>query len=187
MLHYYHGGINMNITVFLGSRIPSDTNYLHAAEALGTQIAQRGHTLVYGGAKVGSMGALARAALAQQGSVIGIMPKVLTEKEILLENLTEAIVVEDMHERKMRLQELGDVFVALPGGCGTLEEIFEVITWNQIGVHEKPYCFLNINGYYDALETFLKHSVEVGFTTKEAMSRIHFFDDIPSLFAYFNL
>ena len=171
-----------NITVFLGSRLPANPIYKEAAETLGTTIALKGHNLVYGGAKVGTMGVLADSCLNNGGTVTGILPKVLTDKEVLHQNLTETIVVEDMHARKKKLLETGDIFLVMPGGCGTMEEIFEVITWNQIGIHEKPYAFINIDGFYTGIKDYLENANSLGFISTEELNRIHFFDTIEELF-----
>lgn len=171
-----------NITVFLGSRIPSKDIYLDAIGTLAQKIAEHNHTLVYGGAKVGTMGLLADAVLKTGNRVIGIMPEVLAGKEILHPNLTEAIIVKDMHERKAKLQEIGDVFVTMPGGCGTMEEIFEVITWNQIGVHNKPYCFINVDNFYQGINDYLKNALSLGFISQQEFDNIHFFDSVEALF-----
>ena len=169
-----------NITVFLGSKTPKNPVYIESVKQLAQAIAQNNHTLIYGGAKVGTMGVLADTALNNGGKVIGIMPKVLTDKEVLHTNLTETIVVKDMHERKSKLQEIGDIFVTMPGGCGTMEEIFEVITWNQIGIHDKPYCFINIDGFYDGIRMYLTKANELGFISDQDLEKIHFFDSIQS-------
>lgn len=171
----------MNITVFLGSRNAQKEIYETSVIKLAQEIAKRNHTLVYGGAKVGTMGILANTALEHGAKVIGVMPKILSEKEIIHEHLTEVYLVSDMHERKMKLQELADVFIAMPGGCGTMEEIFEVITWNQIGVHQKPYCFVNIDGIYDGIKLYLEHALSQNFMSKENFDKIHFFDSIEAL------
>ena len=169
-----------NITVFLGSKTPKNSVYIESVKQLAQAIALNNHTLIYGGAKVGTMGVLADTALNNGGKVIGIMPKVLTDKEVLHTNLTETIVVKDMHERKSKLQEIGDVFVTMPGGCGTMEEIFEVITWSQIGIHDKPYCFINIDGFYNGIQMYLNNANELGFISDQDLEKIHFFDSIQS-------
>ncbi len=172
-----------NITVFLGSRTPSNPIYLEAVKELATKIALNNHTLVYGGAQVGTMGVLADTALNHQGKVVGIMPKVLADAERLHPNLTETIVVKDMHERKATLQAMGDLFVSMPGGCGTMEEIFEVITWNQIGIHNKPYCFMNIDHFYDGIKTYVENAHDLGFISTQDYQKIHFFDSVDALFS----
>lgn len=130
-------------------------DYRAAAEQAGQAIARSGRRLVYGGAKVGLMGVVADAALAAGGEVVGVLPVSLQEKELAHEGLTELHVVSSMHERKAMMADLSDGFIALPGGAGTLEEIFEIWTWGQLGYHRKPCGFLNAAGYYDGLLSFL--------------------------------
>lgn len=151
------------VCVFCGSNFGRQDAYRQAAAAFGTMIARRGLRLVYGGADVGLMGVVADAALAAGGEVIGVIPQALVEKEIAHAGLTRLEVVASMHERKARMAELSDAFVALPGGPGTLEEIFEVWTWGQLGFHEKPVGFLNVGGYYAALAAFFDHAVGEAF------------------------
>ncbi|MES0882885.1 TIGR00730 family Rossman fold protein [Roseibium sp. SCP14] len=155
-----------SICVFCGSSYGALEAYGEAARETGRVIAENGYRLVYGGAKVGLMGTVADAALAAGGEVIGVLPKSLQDKEIGHEGLNELYLVGSMHERKALMAELSDGFIALPGGVGTLEEIFEVWTWGQLGYHEKPCGFLNIEGYYDQLIGFLDHQAREGFTKK---------------------
>ncbi|MCK7612799.1 TIGR00730 family Rossman fold protein [Roseibium sediminicola] len=152
------------ICVFCGSSYGTRETYADAARATGRVIAEQGYTLVYGGAKVGLMGTVADAALEAGGKVIGVLPRALEDKEIGHQGLTELHLVGSMHERKAKMADLSDAFIALPGGVGTLEEIFEVWTWGQLGYHQKPCGFLNIDGYYDDLIRFLDHQTEQGFT-----------------------
>lgn len=152
-----------SVCVFCGSNFGRQDAYRQAAAAFGTMIARRGLRLVYGGADVGLMGVVADAALAAGGEAIGVIPQALVEKEIAHSGLTRLEVVASMHERKARMAELSDAFVALPGGPGTLEEIFEVWTWGQLGFHEKPVGFLNVGGYYGALAAFFDHAVGEAF------------------------
>lgn len=151
------------ICVYLGSRIGMSAQYKTAAGGLGYQLAQRGHTLVYGGARIGLMGELANATLAAGGQVIGVMPDHLVEREQAHFGLTELIRVGDMHERKATMAAQADGFIALPGGIGTLEELFEIWTWGYLGLHEKPMGLLNINDFYTPLLNFLDNTVEQGF------------------------
>ncbi|PZQ79594.1 MAG: TIGR00730 family Rossman fold protein [Ancylobacter novellus] len=151
------------ICVFLGSNGGRRTSYMDAATALGGLLAREGIGLVYGGASVGLMGALANATLEAGGEVIGIIPQRLVEKEIAHRGLSDLRVVGSMHERKALMAELSDGFVALPGGIGTLEELFEVWTWAQLGSHGKPCALLNTDGYYDPMLSFLDHTVDEGF------------------------
>lgn len=151
------------ICVFCGSSSGRGTTYLHAAEQLGLLMAQRGIGLVYGGASVGLMGTVANAVLAGGGQVTGVIPQALVEREVAHHALEDLRIVSSMHARKALMADLSDAFIALPGGIGTLEELFEVWTWTQLGNHAKPCGVLNINGFYSTLGAFLDHVVEEGF------------------------
>jgi uncharacterized protein (TIGR00730 family) len=153
--------------VFAGSNSGTRPAYLEAARALGRTLADRGLGVVYGGARVGLMGALADAALAAGTEVIGVIPESLVTKEVAHGGLTKLHVVTSMHERKAMMASLSEGFVALPGGWGTLEELFEVLTWGQLGLHRKPCGMLNAAGYFDPLLAFLDHAVEEGFVRRE--------------------
>lgn len=153
--------------MFCGSRPGVDPAYREAAEAMGTAIARRGMTLVYGGAKVGLMGALANAALAAGGHVVGVIPKGLVSKEIAHDKLPELYLTETMHERKDRMILLSDAFVSMPGGFGTYDELFEVLTLAQIGFHDKPSGLLNVKGFYDPLVTLLRHTIDASFAAPQ--------------------
>ncbi len=144
-----------SLCVFCGSQAGASPTYAEAATAVGRALAGRGWTLVYGGGRVGLMGTLADAALAAGGKVIGVIPAALADRELAHEDLTGLEVVASMHERKARMSALADGFIALPGGIGTLEELFEVWTWSQLGIHPKPCGLLNVAGYYDPLLAFL--------------------------------
>lgn len=152
-----------SLTVFCGSSAGHDPIYMEVAKELGHRLAQEQITLVYGGAQVGCMGAIADACLAANGNVIGVIPEKLKNVEIAHASLTQLHVVKTMHERKALMADLADGFVALPGGAGTLEEWFEVFTWAQLGYHQKPCCLLNVNQYYDPLIAMLDHIIEQGF------------------------
>ncbi|WP_150050467.1 MULTISPECIES: LOG family protein [Methylomonas] len=152
-----------SLCVYCGSSPGRNGDYLAAAEALAEEMVGRGIRLVYGGADVGVMGAVANAVLAAGGQVTGIIPEALVSKEVAHRNLTELHVTRSMHDRKAMMAELADAFVALPGGIGTLEEIFEIWTWAQLGLHQKPFGLLNVAGYYDKLIAFLDHVVEERF------------------------
>lgn len=152
------------ICVFCGSSSGNNDVYLQAAKELGKELAEQGIELVYGGASVGTMGAIADSVLAHGGRVIGVIPKGIADLEVAHTGLTELEVVADMHERKARMMKLSDAFIALPGGLGTLEELFEVLTWLQLRFHVKPCGVLNIANYYDDLLSFLNHSSAQGFT-----------------------
>jgi len=152
-----------SICVFCGSRPGADPAYEVAARCLGQALAQANITLVYGGGNVGLMGVVADAALEAGGEVVGVIPEALMRREIGHPGLTKLHVVASMHERKAKMAELSDGFVALPGGTGTLEEFFEVLTWAQLGEHEKPCGLLDIAGYYGPLLAVFDHMVEKGF------------------------
>jgi uncharacterized protein (TIGR00730 family) len=155
------------VCVFTGSSAGVRPEYHDAARDLGHLLAQRGIGLVYGGARVGLMGAVADAALEAGGTVIGVIPQALVAKEIAHSGLTELRVVASMHERKAMMADLAEAFVALPGGWGTLEEFFEVLTWAQLGLHRKPCGLLNVCGYFDGLLTFAEHAAGEGFVRRE--------------------
>lgn len=155
-----------SITVFCGSSSGSKPVYAEQATSLGKTLAQRGITLIYGGAQVGLMGAVANGALAAGGKVIGVIPDFLGRKEIAHSGLTELIVVKSMHERKQQMNELCTGVIALPGGFGTLEELFEMLTWGQLGLHQKPIGILNVDGYYDDLIRLLQSMVDNGLLRK---------------------
>lgn len=151
------------ITVFCGSSFGTDSIYQEQAMALGNALAKRNIELVYGGANVGLMGAVADGVLNEGGKVIGILPHFLKSKEIAHAGLTELILVETMHERKTKMNELCDGVIALPGGFGTMEEFFEMLTWAQLGLHKKPIAILNIDGFYDSLKVLIQVMVDKGF------------------------
>ncbi|WOE31145.1 MULTISPECIES: TIGR00730 family Rossman fold protein [unclassified Acinetobacter] len=153
-----------SIAVYCGSAFGADPIFLETAEKVGRTIAQQGKTLVYGGGRSGLMGVVADSALAAGGTVIGVIPEILVHKELAHPDLTTLYVVQNMQERKMKMSELANAFIALPGGSGTLEEIFEQWTWAQLGVHLKPCAFLNVNGFYDDLLKFLQLTAHQGFT-----------------------
>ncbi len=151
------------ICVFCGSSSGNNPAYSHAAEQLGRSLAERKIDLVYGGARVGLMGLLADTVLNNGGRVIGVMPEALVQKEIAHTGLTDLHVVESMHERKSKMADLADGFIAMPGGFGTLEEFCEVLTWSQLGLHRKNCGVLNVCGYYDGLLALFDHAVAEGF------------------------
>ena len=152
-----------SLCLFCGSSPGRDERYLAAARELGRLLAGEGIRMVFGGGRVGLMGAAADAALAAGGSVIGVIPRMLWDREVGHSGLTELHVVETMHERKARMVELSDAFIALPGGIGTLDELFETWTWGQLGIHRKPFGLLNVAGYFDSLLAFLDHVSEERF------------------------
>ena len=152
-----------NICVFCGSQSGTDPRYRQIAVELGRLLAQRGDGLVYGGGHVGLMGAIADAVLEAGGAVTGVIPKPMTDRELAHETVTKLYVVSSMHERKALMASLSDAFIAMPGGYGTLEELFEVIAWAQLGIHRKPIGVLNAAGYFDALISFVDKMVAEGF------------------------
>jgi uncharacterized protein (TIGR00730 family) len=143
------------------------TDYLFAAEELGRKLVERGIGLVYGGASVGLMGRLAETVLAGGGEVIGVIPEALVRKEVAHRVIPDLRIVDSMHERKASMADLADGFIAMPGGLGTVEELFEVLTWGQLGIHEKPCGILNVRGYFDTLVSFLDHAVDQLFIKAE--------------------
>lgn len=152
------------VTVFCGSSPGFDPVYVDAARAVGTAIGRSGMALVYGGGHVGLMGTVADAALAAGAEVTGVIPRALQAREAVNEDLTELILVDTMHERKMLMADRADAFLALPGGPGTLEELTEQWTWAQLGIHEKPVGLLNVDGYFDPLLAFVANMRDRGFT-----------------------
>ncbi|MBK6267349.1 TIGR00730 family Rossman fold protein [Marivirga sp. S37H4] len=152
-----------NITVFCASSPGIDLKFMSQANLLGKTLAVQNIGLVYGGAKVGLMGSVAEGVLNNGGRVIGVLPTFLRSKEIAHEDLTELILVESMHERKTKMNELCDGVIALPGGFGTLEELFEMLTWAQLGLHQKPIALLNFDGFYDSLIEMIQSMVDKGF------------------------
>ena len=155
------------ICVYCGSSPGKLADYQAAAQTLGHELAARGLGLVYGGSSIGVMGAVANAVIEKGGSAIGVIPQALATREVAHTGLEELFVVESMHQRKAKMAELSDGFLALPGGWGTMEEIFEVLTWAQLGMHEKPCGLLNISGYYDHLYAFLENAIEQRFVREE--------------------
>lgn len=169
------------VTVFCGSSSGSDNNFKIQADLLGRTLAKKGIELVYGGANVGLMGAVADGVLHEGGKVIGVLPGFLKSKEIAHEGLTELILVESMHERKTKMNELSDGVIALPGGYGTLEELFEMITWAQLGLHKKPVALLNMDGFYDSLIALVQTMVDKGFLKEVNQQMLLISSDIEDL------
>jgi len=160
------------ICVFCGSRPGADPIYADAAAATGRAIATAGAGVIFGGGSVGLMSVVANAALDAGGEVTGIIPKFLIEKEHLHPRVTDMRIVDTMHERKALMAKLADAFIALPGGFGTIEEIFEMLTWTQLKIHIKPCGFLNVNNYYTPMIAFLEHAVSEGFVAAEHRANI---------------
>lgn len=170
------------LCVYCGSSSGVRPEYTDAAKAFGMRLAQDGITLVYGGGKVGLMGTVADAVLAAGGRVIGVIPRQLVEKEVAHTGLSQLQVVETMHERKTRMYELADAFVALPGGFGTMDEMFEMLTWGQLGLHAYPCAYLDVLGFYKGLSASMDHMVAEGFVKREQRDQVWFGDDIDALF-----
>lgn len=173
--------IMKSITVFCGSSYGSEEIYKEQAVLLGQTLAKQNIQLVYGGANVGLMGAVADGALQEGGKVIGVLPHFLQSKEIAHQDLTELILVETMHERKTKMNDLCDGVIVLPGGYGTLEEFFEMITWAQLGLHKKPIAILNINGFYDDLIKLVQNMVDKGFLKQINQDMLLVSDSIEKL------
>ena len=152
-----------SVCVFCGSNPGNDPAYAEGARAMGREIARRGMVLVYGGGAVGLMGVVANAALAAGGEVHGVIPQALRDKEVGHHGLTRLEVVDTMHTRKARMAELSEGFIAMPGGIGTFEELFEIWTWGQLGIHTKPLGMLDVAGFYEPLASFLDATVSAGF------------------------
>ena len=165
------------ICVFCGSSKGNNPLYAEAARAMGTALLHNNLGLVYGGAAIGIMGEIAGTVLENGGEVIGVMPEALFKREVALTRLKDLRIVGSMHERKALMADLADGFIALPGGMGTIEEIFEVLTWAQLDIHHKPCGFLNTGGYYDRLISFLDHVTESRFMKEEHRSMIIIHDD----------
>jgi uncharacterized protein (TIGR00730 family) len=151
------------VCVYCGSSTGASPVYAEAARAFGRALVAADLELVYGGGKVGLMGVIADEVMARGGRAIGVIPELLVDKEVGHNGLSELHIVPDMHHRKKMMADLSDAFVALPGGAGTLEELFEVYTWAQLGYHHKPVAVLNVNGFYDPLIALLKHTIDEGF------------------------
>lgn len=171
------------ICVFCASHSGADPRYAESARAFGDLLARSGRRIVYGGGNTGLMGALAESALAAGGEIVGVMPKHLVDREVAHRGLTRLDVVDSMHQRKARLADMADAFVALPGGLGTLEEFVEIWTWGQLGLHRKPYGLLNVAGYYTPLLGFLDHAVVHGFVRPEHRAMVQVAADPAELIA----
>ncbi|QRK13951.1 TIGR00730 family Rossman fold protein [Archangium violaceum] len=152
-----------SVCVFCGSRMGARPDYLEGARHLGTELARRGLTLVYGGTSVGLMGVVADAVLAGGGKVVGVLPQMLSDREIAHKGLTELHLVDSMHTRKAMMAQRADAFIAMPGGVGTFEELFEITTWAQLGIHHKPIGLLNVADFYAPLLALMRRAVDEGF------------------------
>jgi len=173
---------NLNsISVFCGSSDGNDLAITEAAVQLGNLFTDEKITLVYGGAKIGVMGTIAKTMLEAHGKVIGVIPEFLKKKEVVHLGLTELITTQNMHDRKLKMHEISDGFIALPGGYGTLEELFEIITWGQLGLHQKPIALLNVNGFYNDLLGLIENMVRKGFLKIENYEMLLVDDSVSRL------
>jgi uncharacterized protein (TIGR00730 family) len=170
-----------SIAVFCGSGDGYNEIYRETAYLLGKTLAEQNIRIIYGGAKIGLMGALADGALQHGGKIAGVIPYFLKTKEVVHEGLTELITVETMHERKLKMSELSDGIITMPGGWGTMEEMFEMLTWGQLGLHVKPVGLLNVNGYYDALKALSDNMVQEGFLDECVNATLLISDSIEDL------
>ncbi|MEM6885334.1 MAG: TIGR00730 family Rossman fold protein [Verrucomicrobiota bacterium] len=168
------------ICVYCGSRMGTNPRYQKTAKILGEELVRRGYGLVYGGGDIGLMGTIAHSVMDAGGEVTGVIPKVLLHQELGLKEVTELLVVESMHERKTIMAERADGFIAMPGGIGTLEELFEIITWGYLGLHQKPCGLLNVAGYYNDMLKFLEHAESESFM-HQALERYLVHDGEPAV------
>lgn len=173
--------MSLSLCVYCGSRLGDSPVFERAARTLGERLARRGGRLVYGGGRVGLMGTVADAVLRGGGEVVGVIPQALMQREVGHVGLTELHVVQTMHERKQLMAERADAFVALPGGIGTLEELYEVWSWQQLGYHDKPVALLNVDGYYDALLRFMDDGHRRGFVSHAQHAALIVDDDVERL------
>jgi len=173
--------VTFAVCIFCGSSSGDDPRYVDAARETGSEIARRGWTLVYGGARVGLMGEVAKSALGAGGRVVGVMPRFLFEREVGHEGITSLEIVDSLAERKRRMGELSDAFLSLPGGIGTLDELFEAWSWSQVGLQRKPSGLLNVAGYYDALVSFADRATAAGFIRPQHRQLLTVSDDVGEL------
>ncbi len=171
------------VAVYCSARDGLEPRFVEAARAVGRTLAERGIGVVYGGGGAGLMGEVANAALDAGGEVVGVIPRSMVEAERAHRGVTELIVIETMHERKKIMSDRADAFLALPGGVGTLDEVFEAITWNQLAIHDKPIGFLDLDGFYDPLRRFLGGAAADGFIPASTMDRLTFEPDVGSVLA----
>jgi uncharacterized protein (TIGR00730 family) len=173
-----------NLCVFCGASSPSDERYAREMHALGDEMLARKIGLVYGGGRVGLMGVVAEKVLFGGGFVLGVIPHQLQRREVAHLGVSELIVVDSMHERKAIMYDRSDAFIVMPGGFGTLDEAMEILTWKQLGIHDKPIVFVNVAGYYDGLEAFFRRAIVDGLLKAEYAPLYHFVDGVAGLFAY---
>lgn len=175
-----------NVVVFCASSEGNSAEYLESAREVGEVLAAKNLTTIYGGGKVGLMGACADGALSKGGRVVGIIPDFMTPREIAHQGVSELVVVGSMHERKLQMHERSDAVLTLPGGFGTFEELFEILTWIQLGLYQKPVGILNVNGYYDALEKQLDHMVNEGLLKENHRETLFFSGRLEGIFEHFD-
>lgn len=176
----------MRVAIYCGSRMGENPIYAEKAIELGKFLANYGIGIVYGGSIIGLMGKVADEVLVHGGEVVGVMPTFMQWKEVTHQGLTELVFVETMHERKAKMIELADVFIALPGGAGTMDEFFDVLTLSQVGQHTKAICLYNINHYYDSLQAHLQHTVDEGFMLKKQQDQIGVVSSPEELMLFIN-
>ncbi|MDH5580910.1 MAG: TIGR00730 family Rossman fold protein [Bdellovibrionales bacterium] len=174
------------LCVFCGSSEGRNKKWIKLANELGEGLADRGWGLVYGGASIGIMGALADACLAKDGKVWGVIPKAILNKELGHSGLEELYVVDDMHQRKQKMYDLSDIFLALPGGLGTLDELFEILTWHQLGFHKKPIYLLNSDGFYDGIVEHVGVMCQEGFVREEHKNILQIVSNVSEVFSILN-
>lgn len=171
----------MNVAVYCGASVGNSDEYALITKALGNWIGENRHNLIYGGGNAGLMGIIADTVIDAKGEVTGVMPGFLVERELAKDNLTSLIIVANMHERKKKMIEVADVYIALPGGPGTIEEITEVISWGRIGQHSNPCVLINHNGFFDPLKLQYQRMVEEGFLTQDDFDKILFADSLAEI------
>ena len=179
-----HAAHRFSILVFCGARMGSNPRFGEEVHSLGNEIAKRNWRLVFGGGRVGLMGRLADGALEQEGQVMGIIPEFLMKLEVAHPDIQQTVITQTMHQRKQRMLDESHAVVALPGGFGTLDELFEVLTWRQLGLHSRPVCLLNTEGYFDPLLAFLDRAVKEEFLTLDTRRLLVVFEQLPHLLHY---
>lgn len=173
-----------NVCVFCGASTPQRELFDKAMVELADGLVERQMGLVYGGGRVGLMGTVANRVMEQGGRVIGVIPHQLQRREVAYHGLTELHVVDSMHERKRLMYDKSDAFACLPGGFGTMDEVMEILTWKQLGIHDKPIVFVNVDGYYEHMRGLFDRMIDEGLLKSEYVPLYHFVDDIPALFEY---
>jgi uncharacterized protein (TIGR00730 family) len=179
--------VTKSICVYCGANAGVTPRYAEAAKRLAAGLVERNICLVYGGGNVGLMGIIADEVLRLGGEVTGVIPTALVEREVGHTGLTRQFIVKDMHERKAMMAQLSDGFIAMPGGMGTLEELFEMLTWSQLGIHSKPVALLNVDNYYDGLVTFIRHAEAEGFIKPQHAALMMVADEVDVLLSRFSI